>query len=57
MGVYFFENGSLFFEMGVCFTKMGVCFFVCDLLISGCRLSPPMSIALSGYTLATVLFN
>ena len=38
---------------------MGVCFFVCDpqcdLLIYGCRLSPPMSVALSGYSVSTVI--
>ena len=54
MGVYFFENGSLFSKVGVCFS---VCDPQCDLLISGCRLSPPMSVALSGYTVVTVLFN
>ena len=55
MGVCFFENGSLFFsKMGVRFL---VCDLQCDLLNSGRRLSRPMSVALSGYTLVTVLFN
>ena len=65
----FFENGSLFFrkwefvlrKWEFVFSKMGVRFFVCDLqcdlLNSGRRLSRPMSVALSGYTLVTVLFN
>ena len=69
MGVNFFENGSLFYENGSLFfrkwefgfSKMGVCFFVCDLqsdlIISGRSLSRPMSVALSGYTVVTVLFN
>ena len=54
MGVYFFENGSLFSNVGVC---LSVGDLQCDLLIAGCRLSPPMSVALSGYTVVTVLFN
>ena len=60
--VCLFESGSLFvrkWEFG--FSKMGVNFFVCDLqgdlIISGRRLSRPMSVALSGYTVVTVLFN
>ena len=63
VGVCFFESGSLFFaKMGVCFfSKMGVNFFVCDLkcdlIISGRRLSRPMSVPLSGDTVVTVLFN
>ena len=55
VGVCFFESGSLFFS------KMGVNFFVCDLqcdlIISGRRLSRPMSVPPSGDTVVTVLFN
>ena len=69
MGVCFFRKWEfvlrkwefVFSKVGVCFSKMGVCFFLCDLqsdlLISGRRLSRPMSVALSGYTVVTVLFN
>ena len=62
MGVCIFRTWEFIFsKMGVCFPKLGVCFLVCDpqcdLLISGCRLSPPMSVALSGYTVVTVLLN
>ena len=69
-GVCFFESGSLFFRKrefvffengSLFFSKMGVNFFVCDLqcdlIISGRRLSRPMSVPLSGDTVVTVLFN
>ena len=57
----FLENGSFFLENGSLFLENGSLFFVCDLqcdlLISGCLLSRPMSVALSGYTVVTVLLN
>ena len=69
-GVCFFESGSLFFRKrefvffengSLFFSKMGVNFFVCDLqcdlIISGRRLSRPMSVPPSGDTVVTVLFN
>ena len=67
MGVFFSKMAVCFTKTNVCvFGNGSLCFRKyfsirhygqCDLLISGCRLSPPMSAALSGYTVATVLFN
>ena len=58
---FFWKSEFVFLKIGVRFSKIGVCFFVCDLqcdlLISGRRLSRPISVALSGYTVVTMLFN
>ena len=63
--VFVFQKSEfVILKIEVCFLKIGVCFFENRSLlywksvyVTGRRLSRPISVALSGYTVVTMLFN